>query len=176
MAGFEAKGMVLRWQRRVIEHLLDTRPANHTSVIAVAAVLIVHADPDGSKVFPGQVTIARAAGLHPSTVAFALEFLERAGLIEFVRFRARGLKEYQLQIADGPMSDQIAGHPVSGSDRGSDRGSDLGSSETTSVTSVTSREDFTKERAGVGCSNCERVVGHDPDCSFRPFGDLEVAL
>lgn len=107
-------GLVLRWQRALISHLADNRPAGHTSILAVAMVMVSHADPDGSSVYPRQDTIGREAGLHHSTVKEAVEYLVASGFVVHVRNRARGLREYRLQIAGEPNSEpQNAGEPNS---------------------------------------------------------------
>lgn len=157
---------VLKWQRAVIDALVDQRPPVHSSVAALIPVLVKHADRHGEKVHPTQATMAREAGLHSETVRNALAWLRDQRLIVHVRNRARGLHEYALQIPDTRPSDQIAARGLSEPDRGSDRGSDRGYETTNGVTPVTPLEDINEEEA---CANCDRVDGHDPDCAYRPF-------
>lgn len=138
-----SNGVVLRWQRLLRDHVKDDRPTNHTTVLAVALVLVTHSNSDGSRCFPAQTRIAREAGIHRETAALAVAYLEDQGFIRHVRNRAHGLREYRLvipQMSDesassweqmsGQMSDEATTeHP----DVGSDVGSDVGPSGTTSV-------------------------------------------
>lgn len=99
----------LSWHRAVLDHLRQARPPCHTSVVAVASALLASADPDGSNVWPSQATICEATGLHRSTVAAALDYLQGAGFVDRVGYRARGVREWRLtapvQLSDHPTSD-----------------------------------------------------------------------
>lgn len=99
-----SNALALRWQSLLIDHLIEFRPTNQTSIVAVAAVMVKHADPDGSHVYPAQQTMAREAGLSRSTVFDVTQFLEEAKWVSLVRFRAHGQKEYRLTIPQ--MSDE----------------------------------------------------------------------
>jgi hypothetical protein len=110
----------LAWLEAVIAHLTadSPRPKNHSSILALAPVLVKHADPDGTSIYPGRPLMARASGLHDSTVAAALEYLVRAGLLVYVGNRTHGRHEYRLEVAqtaDHPDSEasQTADHPDS---------------------------------------------------------------
>lgn len=166
---------ILKWQRSVIDALVSERPRCHSSVAALIPVLVKHADADGEKVHPSQATMAREAGLHSETVRTALKWLQDRGHLEHVRNRARGLHEYRLQIADSrPSASPRIGDDLS-SDRGSVRGSVRGYKTTIGVTPVSPLEDI-NDRESDGCANCDRPVGHDPDCAYRPFATVEDFL
>lgn len=99
MAG-KSNGKVLQWQKALTEELaaLDTIP-NHSSIVAVGAVLVTHADPDGSNCRPGSRRVSRLAGLHTSTVNAAIKWMHDEGWLEFVgRLNPYAPNEYRLQI------------------------------------------------------------------------------
>ena len=117
--------IALKWHRAVINHLTADRPTNHTSVLAVAAILLKFADADGTNVYPALMTVAWESGIHHTTATAALDYLEESGFIVHVRNRSRGLREWKFQFS---------GHLKTESpDFGLDFGSDFGSSETTSL-------------------------------------------
>lgn len=141
MAG---SGFILKWQRAVIEHLAEHQPTNHSSIVALVPVLVMHANPDGSKCYPSQEKQARLAGFRQrSTARQAMDYLVAHGFVEHVGNRARGLHEHRLQMVNQPPTDApdvgSDGHSF-GTDVGSDVGSDGHSSTTTSVPPKTSED------------------------------------
>jgi DNA-binding transcriptional ArsR family regulator len=120
-----ANAFALKWLRELISRAKTDKPPNHSSIVALAAVLVKHADPDGSHVFPSQETMAIETGVSRPTIRNALAYLAEAGLIRKVRNRSRGLHEYQLQMPNE--------FPTETSDGKSDGKSDGNSVSTTSV-------------------------------------------
>ena len=60
----KGRAFVLRWQRAVTDHLTEDRPTSQTTVLAVCAVVLAHADPDGTHSHPSRETMGRQTGLH----------------------------------------------------------------------------------------------------------------
>lgn len=105
--------LALSWQRAVIDACgtPEAKRPEEPSIIAVAAVRALHADPDGSHCFPAQTTIARLAHVSPRTVKAVDAWLVERGLMTFTRRRARGLKEYRLTLPDTPTRTDLTPGP-----------------------------------------------------------------
>ncbi len=70
-----------------------------TTVKAIALLFAGHADPDGSRVFPGDATIAVLAECSIKTVTAVRKALLSVGLMRMeAQRRARGVREYRLTI------------------------------------------------------------------------------
>jgi len=164
MASFK----VLKWQRAVVEHLVDTRPAGHSSIAALIPILVIHARGDGSRCHPSQELMALEAGLTRNTVRMAIDYLLSEGFIEHVQNRARGLREYRLQMRDTRPSAQMGADSPSEPDARSDARSDAQYTTTNYGNSITPLESI-EEEDGVLCVNCEVTDGHEDDCPYRVF-------
>ena len=90
------RGLVLKWQKALIKHLVEDNPKSHSSILVVAMVLVSYANPDGSRVWPSQETIARDAGLSVPTVKVALAYLVEHGF-----HRVRGESEAWHSMSTG---------------------------------------------------------------------------
>jgi DNA-binding transcriptional regulator YhcF (GntR family) len=95
--------IVLRWNRQVLRH--EWRGKTHrTQIIAVASVLIDHADPGGGEIWPSIETIASKAGVNRNTACTALAELRAAGML--TRHGKRfGAINYRLRLV--AVSDEI---------------------------------------------------------------------
>lgn len=88
--------IVLRWHRQVLRH--EWRGKTHrTQIIAVAAVLIDHADPGGGEVWPSIDTIRSLAGVSRNTACTALAELQTAGMLTR-HGKRHGTTNYRLRL------------------------------------------------------------------------------
>jgi DNA-binding transcriptional MocR family regulator len=107
------------WERQIREAGL-ARGEGKVSVLAVALVMATFANPDGTRVFPGEQRLADGIGVSRSTVTRALARLRREGWVEKIRegnSRSGQADEYRLRLPDraSPMSDRASSPPVRGS-------------------------------------------------------------
>ena len=71
---------LLEWQRAVIRHLVEYRPADHKSIWAVSADLAAHAA-DGALLFPSRELISWETGQSHAAVRRSLAYLAQQGLL-----------------------------------------------------------------------------------------------
>jgi DNA-binding transcriptional ArsR family regulator len=89
-------------------------------VLAVAMVMATYANPDGTRIFPGEQRLADDIGVSRSTVTRALARLRSEGWVEKVRegnSRSGKADEYRLRLPGraSPTGDQASSPPVLGS-------------------------------------------------------------
>ena len=94
--------MALRWQRLLQQcrEVPDDNPSGQ-AVVAIAAVLVSHADPDGRHCRPAIDTVVREARASKRTALLALAWLTEHGWLEVTRKVSRRPTEYRLIIPVG---------------------------------------------------------------------------
>jgi hypothetical protein len=100
----KSAGMVLRWNHQVQGHKWQGKP-HRTAIIAVAAVLVAHADSDGGECWPSIDTISRNAGVKRNTACDALAKLQTAGMLTPHGKTKWGTVNYTLRLV--AVSDEI---------------------------------------------------------------------
>jgi hypothetical protein len=106
------RGLVLRWQAELIEHLVQERPPNQVRIMATALALVSHANPDGTRCRPGTRLIAHETGQHLGRAQDAMNWLVDEGWLTFTRRVAHGGREFTLTIPQRP-GDEITESPNS---------------------------------------------------------------
>lgn len=102
---------VLTWLREVDDRARADTSADRPSTQAITLVAhhrVLYADPDGGNCYPAQTTLAEKCGIGRKTVRAVDAWLIENRLMFFVRNRARGQKEYQLD-SDGHVQTHVEG-------------------------------------------------------------------
>ena len=109
------KSTVLRWQAELIDCLADERPGNQTRILAVAAVLVKYANPDGTQANVGQRRIAHDTGQDLGRVNEALGWLVEHEWVTIIGRIARGGHRRTLTFpASVPVAITLEGSQRSG--------------------------------------------------------------
>ena len=109
------KSTVLRWQAELIDCLADERPGNQTRILAVAAVLVKYANPDGTQANVGQRRIAHDTGQDLGRVNEALGWLVEHEWVTIIGRIARGGHRRTLMFpASVPVAITLEGSQRSG--------------------------------------------------------------